>query len=77
MVQDEFIHLRVLSGRWRREDIGERRLRIDGRRGLFPYRVNCNLKVRMEPTMKDYRESSFTDISVIVSQVQVLGQWLR
>jgi len=77
MVQDEFIHLRVPSGRWRREDVGERRLRIDGRRGLFPCGVNCNLKVRMEPTMKDHRESSLTDISVIVSQVQVLGQWLR
>jgi len=67
MVQDELVHLREPTGRWRREDVGGRSLRIDGRRGLFPCRVNCNLRVRMEPVMKkDHRESSLTDITVII-----------
>jgi len=66
MVQDELVHLREPTGRWRREDVGGRSLRIDGRRGLFP----CSLRVRMEPVMKkDQRESSLTDITVIIPQV--------
>jgi len=48
MVQDELVHLRELTGRWRREDVGGRSLRIDRRRGLFP----CSLRVRMEPVIK-------------------------